>query len=87
MLVACLSVAAACVAAGLGFLPIYAAFAANGGTWAGGAAAKGATLVAVSALLIAMLVVWRMRFEALDAFFYILCLLLSSFCFAAYWVG
>lgn len=87
MLVAGIALAGAVVAAGLGFIPVYLAFAAAGGSWAADGAAKGSTLLAVSAALFALLAVARMRFEAADPFLYVLLLLLSAFCFSAYWVS
>lgn len=83
---AVLGVLGACLAGAAGFIPTYAAFAANGGTYEGYGAAKGATLVAVGSALAALFVVPRIRFAVLGMVFQMAGFLLALRLFETYWV-
>ncbi|KAL4420527.1 hypothetical protein ABPG75_010183 [Micractinium tetrahymenae] len=76
----------AALSSALGFIPTYLAYAANGGSYEGGSAAKGATLVAAGSVIAALLAVPRMRLGQAALLFYICTFLLSVRLFATYWV-
>lgn len=76
------------LAAALGFVPTALAEAANGGSYAGTGAAKAATLVTVSAAVVAACTVPRVRLGPLPStLFYMCSLLVTVRVFGTYWVS
>ena len=76
-----------CLAGVLGFIPTYLAIAANGGTWAGYAAAKGATLVAVCAVISGLCVVPLTLLSTVGGMLKLVSVLLAIRFFPSYWVS
>ena len=76
-----------CLGGALAFIPTYLAIAANGGTWAGYAAAKGATLVGVCAVLAGLFAVPFTRLDLTGALLQMNSMLFALRFFPIYWVS
>jgi hypothetical protein len=76
-----------CLGGALAFIPTYLAIAANGGTWAGYAAAKAVTLVGVCAVLAALSAVAFTRLDLMGALLQMNSMLFALRFFPLYWVS